>query len=219
MKKEFHIFAGHFGSGKTELAINFAVKQANLGEKVSIVDFDTVNPYFRTNDAKAILESHKIQVIASEFACSNIDMPTVPAEIMRVFNDESNIVILDVGGDDDGACALGVYREIIKRCKYRMYFVANMMRLVTRTADDLEEMYTSIEHASGLQFTDIINNTNLAKETDNTVLLSGQREIEKLAEKRHIDNIHQSGSYDVVKDLENAFIIDKFYMTKPWEMT
>lgn len=114
-EKRLHIFCGHFGSGKTEIAVNYALRCAREGKRVSIVDLDIVNPYFRTNDARKILEEHGIEVIAPEFANSNLDMPTVPGEIMKVFNAPEKTVIFDVGGDGDGAFALGRYREYFLR--------------------------------------------------------------------------------------------------------
>ncbi|MBQ8301850.1 MAG: P-loop NTPase [Clostridia bacterium] len=106
METRIHIFSGHFGSGKTEVALNFAMKLKEKGEKVTIVDLDIVNPYFRTNDAREILNKNGIKLIANDFASTNLDMPTVPLNLLSVFDDKESVVIFDVGGDDDGAFAL-----------------------------------------------------------------------------------------------------------------
>ena len=125
MEHRINIFSGHFGSGKTEVALNFAVKERIKGNEVVIVDFDIVNPYFRTNDARGILEKKGIKVIANAYASSNLDMPTVPLNILSVFDNPSSVVIFDVGGDDDGALALGQYKNYFDKLGYEMHFVVN----------------------------------------------------------------------------------------------
>ena len=108
------IVTGHFGSGKTEIALNLA---KNLVPSV-IVDMDTVNPYFRTADAAEEIRKSGVRVITPRYANTNVDMPTLPSEILSVFNTDENAV-LDVGGDDDGAYALGAYHNIL-RVKHRI---------------------------------------------------------------------------------------------------
>lgn len=186
MQHRIHIFCGHFGSGKTEVALNFAFEQAKKKEDVTIVDMDTVNPYFRTHDAKAALERQKIRVIASPFAGSNVDMPVVPAQVQGVFQNPSLTAILDVGGDEDGASALGVYAEQIQQEGYQMYFVVNTKRPLTQTCEELLTLSRQIERASKLKFTGIINNTNLGRLTEAQTLLSGYSEIKTLSKEMQI---------------------------------
>ena len=83
MYSRLNIFCGHFGSGKSEVSINYAIKLAGEGKKVTVIDMDNVNPFFRSTDAKEILEKHGIELIASEFVNSNLDMPTVPQETKK----------------------------------------------------------------------------------------------------------------------------------------
>ena len=97
----FYIFSGHFGSGKTEVALNFAIRLRQQGKKVNIVDLDIVNPYFRTADARGVLSDTGINLIASPFANSNVDLPTVPADLTRVFCETDTATVIDVGGDED----------------------------------------------------------------------------------------------------------------------
>jgi hypothetical protein len=137
--QKIHIFTGHYGSGKTEVALNFAIQAANKGEKVTIIDLDTVNPYFRTNDVKTLLQNHGISVIASEFASTNIDMPTVPATVLGVFETDGTI-IFDVGGDDDGAYALGQYLRFFEDTDYQMHLVINSRRPLTATSKEMVDM-------------------------------------------------------------------------------
>ena len=177
MPKRLNIFCGHYGSGKTEVSLNFAVKLANEGKKVSIVDMDIVNPYFRTADAKRILEEHGIELIASEFANSNLDIPTVPQEVKKCFYDTEREIVFDVGGDDDGAYALGQFNSFFQNEGYNMHFVVNTKRPLCSNSDELFEMARNIERASRLKFTDISNNTNVGKLTDSDTLLSDYDEI------------------------------------------
>ena len=221
MKERFHIFCGHFGSGKSEVSVNFAIKCANEGKKVSIVDLDIVNPYFRTNDAREILESYGIEVIAPLYANSNLDMPTVPGEIMKVFNNPERVVIFDVGGDEDGAFALGRYLEFFKKEDYRMYLVVNAKRPLTETKEEIFSMAAEIEKASRLKITDVINNTNIGKLTDKNILFSKDEEIKEAAKMLGVELSVYSGTKDTLKDIppeleEKKLIID-IKIKMPWE--
>ena len=158
--KRINIFVGHYGSGKTELAVNFAIKnKADL-----IADLDTVNPYFRTNDAKEILEKAGIRVVAPYYAGTNVDLPSLPPEVYAAFTDNKTAV-LDIGGDDDGAYVLGRFKEYITEENSEVYFVINVLRPETDSAEKIIEMIKAIEYASRLKVTYLINNTNLMGET------------------------------------------------------
>ena len=221
MKERLHIFCGHFGSGKSEVAVNFAVKHAQKGEKVSIVDLDIVNPYFRTNDARKVLEEHGIEVIAPEFANSNLDMPTVPADIMKVFNNPEKFVVFDVGGDEDGAFALGRYLESFKKEAHRVYLVVNAKRPLTETDEEIAEMAREIEKASRLKITDVINNTNIGKDTDSDILLASEETVLKAAEKLGVEVSLYSGTENTLKGLPENLESKKFQIDiqikMPWE--
>lgn len=222
MNNRIHIFSGHFGSGKTEVALNFAIKQRNKGKKVTIVDFDIVNPYFRTNDARGILEESGIKVVANRYASSNLDMPTVPLDIMSVFDDNESVAVFDVGGDDDGALALGQYRQHFNRLGYEMHFVVNTKRPLTQCADELLEIARRIEVASGLKFTDIYNNTNLSSATDESTLFSNYAELERLSQNMGILIKRNCGVNMALRNIpgelsDTAFKMD-IYIPKPWEV-
>ncbi len=158
------ILCGHYGSGKTNLAVNLAAALAEKGEKTVLVDLDIVNPYFRAADNRAELEAAGVRCIIPPFANSNVDIPTLPPDIQSVFIGEEK-VILDVGGDKDGAAALGVFRASILRCGYDMLGVCNMYRPLTQNAADTIENLSEIERQCGLAFTALVNNSNLGEET------------------------------------------------------
>ena len=180
--KRLTLFAGHYGSGKTNIAVNYALTLAKEGKQVVIGDLDIVNPYFRTADSKKVLEDAGVKLISPQFANSNVDLPALPAEAYRLVEDKSIYGIMDIGGDDRGAYALGRYVPAIKaENNYRMVFVANSYRPLTRTPEDALEVMREIEAACGLAFTDIINNANLGPETTPETVLDSLPYMEKLS--------------------------------------
>ncbi len=221
MYSRLNIFCGHFGSGKSEVSINYAIKLAGEGKKVTVIDMDNVNPFFRSTDAKEILEKHGIELIASEFVNSNLDMPTVPQETKKVFCDTSRTVIFDVGGDDDGAYILGQFNSYFMQENYSMTFVVSTKRPLTKTSDELYDMAQRIEYASRLKFTGIANNTNLGSLTDSDTLLSDYSEIKKLSEKMSVPICMQCGTPKALEKLPAELQKNKFpmkiYIKKPWE--
>lgn len=215
--KEIHIFTGHYGSGKTEIAINFALAKKKEFSEVSIIDIDTVNPYFRTNDLKDFLEKNGINVIAGKFASTNVDMPIVPADVLSAFDKENGCFIFDVGGDDEGAYALGRYSQHFCKSGYNMHFVVNMKRLLTSSAEELFKMSQDIERASRLKITDIFNNTNISHMTDNKTLLSAEDELKRLEDMLGIKVARHCGTKDALQniDTDKAFLMN-IYLKMPF---
>ena len=165
-QKRLTLFAGHYGSGKTNIAVNYALCLANEGKPVCIADLDIVNPYFRTADSKRELEKAGVTLISPQFANTNVDLPALPAEAYRLVEDKSIYGIMDIGGVDRGAYALGRYVPFMKEeNNYRMAFVANCYRPLTRTPEEALEVMREIEAACKLEFTCIVNNSNLGTET------------------------------------------------------
>ncbi|HZK22434.1 MAG TPA: hypothetical protein VFC76_09235 [Oscillospiraceae bacterium] len=164
--KRVTVFAGHYGSGKTNIAINYALFLKRSGFNVSIADLDIVNPYFRTKDGESILKENAVKLITSKYAGSNIDLPSLPAEINSLIDNKEAHAVMDVGGDDRGALALGRYAEEIKReNNYEMLFVINKYRPLTADAKGANEIKKEIEKAGKLPFTAIVNNSNIGEDT------------------------------------------------------
>ncbi|MBQ2944050.1 MAG: hypothetical protein IJD93_05115 [Ruminococcus sp.] len=165
MIKDFRritVFAGHYGSGKTNIAVNYsALIREATGKKVALADLDIVNPYYRAKDSTDRLEKLGIRMISSPFANSNVDLPALPSEAYSIIDDEETFAVCDVGGDDRGAYALGRYREGIVKGDYEMLMVVNMYRPLTRTVEEVLEMKAEIEAAAGIPFTGIVNNSNI----------------------------------------------------------
>lgn len=165
-RKRITLFAGHYGSGKTNAAVNYAFALKNEGLEVTVADLDTVNPYFRAKDSEKELKESGISLIASEFANSNVDLPALPAEMYNVVFDKSRYAVLDIGGDDRGAFALGRYTpSILEENDYDMFFVINCYRPLSSNPADTVEIMREIEAASGIPFNGIVNNSNLGPET------------------------------------------------------
>lgn len=160
--KRITLLCGHYGSGKTNVALNMAYEIRKNYEKVAIADLDIVNPYFRTKDSAKELEEKGIRLIVSEYAGTNVDIPAMPAEMYSLTADKSLRAVIDVGGDDRGALALGrLVPEIIRENDYEMLLVINKFRPLTPDAQSTLEVMLEIEQAAGLKFTGIVNNSNL----------------------------------------------------------
>ena len=180
--KRLTLFAGHYGSGKTNIAVNYALLLASEGKKVCIADLDIVNPYFRTKDSAAVLEAAGVDLISPQYANTNVDLPALPAASYRLVQDKKSYGIMDIGGDDRGAYALGRFvPSILEENDYRMIFVANASRPLTRTPEDAMEVMGEIEAACGLKFTDLINNTNLGSETTAETVLAAENYMQELS--------------------------------------
>lgn len=177
------LFSGHYGSGKTNLAAEYALHLAKQGIATSIADLDIVNPYFRAKDARDALERAGVRFISSPYANSNVDTPALPAESYSIIHDRSRHAVVDVGGDDRGALALGRYaRSIREEGDYAMYLVANFYRPLTRSAAALDEVRREIETACALRFTAIVNNSNLGKSTTPQSVAATDRIAKEAAE-------------------------------------
>ena len=180
--KRVTLFAGHYGSGKTNIAVSYALLLAREGKKTAIADLDIVNPYFRTKDSASDLAAAGVDLISPQFANTNVDLPALPAEAYRLVEDKSIFAVMDVGGDDRGAYALGRYAPfILEEEDYCMAFVANPCRPLTRTPEEALEVMREIETAGGVPFTAIVNNANLAHETTPETVLAAIPYMERLS--------------------------------------
>ena len=182
--KRIVLFSGHYGSGKTNIAVNLAFQLKKCCDRVSIADIDIVNPYFRSEDSRRELEAAGIKLIASPFANSNVDVPALPQEVYSIVHDRGQQAIVDVGGDDRGALALGRWRDaILEEDNYEMLLVVNRFRPLTRDADSTIEVMREIELASKMPFTAVVNNSNLGNETTAQDILASQAYAQEICEK------------------------------------
>lgn len=166
--KKIIVVTGHFGSGKTNFSVALALQLAERGEKVTVVDFDLVNPYFRTADFKDVFARRGITLRAPDYANTNVDIPSVQFDLGGLAAEDGHLII-DVGGDEDGAVALGRYAHVLNSYaetnELDMLGVVSFRRYLTRSAEDAEAYLRGIERTSRMKLTHLVNNTNLGMET------------------------------------------------------
>lgn len=200
--KRISIFAGHYGSGKTNIAVNFAIQMKKDGLNVKIADLDIVNPYFRTKDSAEELAQAGVELISPAFANTNVDLPALPQEIYGLVQNKNFYAVFDVGGDDRGAYALGRYTPyILEENNYEMYFVVNFYRPLTTSVQEAYEIMQEIQAVSKIPFTAIINNSNLANETTAEDILNTQQEAEKLSRMANIPVVMTTVREDILSSL------------------
>lgn len=172
--KKITVITGHYGSGKTNFSAAFALELAKSGQPVTVVDFDLVNPYFRTADFEKEFAENGIKLIAPEYANTNVDIPSIQFDLGGLAASEGYIII-DVGGDDDGAVALGRFANVLNSYaetnELDMLAVVSFRRYLTRTATEAETYLRGIERASRMKLTGLVNNTNLGTETTTDMIL------------------------------------------------
>ena len=219
--KRINIFTGHFGSGKTEVAVNYAFALSERYDRVAIVDLDIVNPFFRTADARQELEGRGIKTVLPLFANTNVDVPALSPEINMLFEKKEYRVVLDVGGDDLGAKAVSRYKDEIIADDYELLFVVNTRRPMTDTPGKIAEMICEIEGSSRIAVTGLVNNTNLLGSTTCDDILKGHEMVCEISDKLGIPVKFISGLDSAVSGLKGKTGIEVLVMHKyirlPWE--
>lgn len=208
--KKITVFAGHYGSGKTNLAVNFALALRNEGASVAVCDLDIVNPYFRTKDSETLLSEKGIHLISSEYANSNVDIPSFPAEAYSMFSGSGIRYVADLGGDDRGAYALGRFSEVLKeQGEYDMLLVLNKYRPDTRDTESALEIVSEIEAACHVKFTGVVNNSNLGRATTAEHVISTTEFADEVAKKLGVPMVMTSFVRSLGNlDVPNPFPID-----------
>lgn len=217
--KRVTIFAGHYGSGKTNIAVSYALSLAKEGKDVTIADLDIVNPYYRTKDSSEILEKNGIDLISSPYANTNVDVPALPSEAYRVTDDLSRYAVIDVGGDDRGALAMGRYSpKLLEENNFDMLAVINCFRPLTSDALSTVEVMREVELACKMPFTGIINNSNLGRDTTEETVLSSLAYAEEVSRITGLPIVMTSvleELYPGLKDkIPNAFPINIYVKAK-----
>lgn len=168
LRKKIIVICGHYGSGKTSIAVNLAMnlRRNSTADKIALVDLDVVNPYFRSADSIKELEQLGIRCIVPQFANTNVDVPAVPPEIYSIF-DESNDTraVIDVGGDAAGAIVLGMFADKIKEYNYEMVYVVNKYRPMIADVELAVSLARAIEENAKLNITSLINNSHVGEFT------------------------------------------------------
>ncbi len=208
--KRITLLCGHYGSGKTNVAVNMAFDLKDSYDKVAVADLDIVNPYFRSKDSSEDFKKRDIRLIVSDYANTNLDIPALPQDMYAITDDKSLKCVLDIGGDDRGALALGrLAPKIVEENDYEMFMVINKFRPLTPDALSTLEVMREIEYAGGIRFTGLINNSNLGNETTSEEVIKSMeyaRELERISGVKLKLTTCKTDLYDDLKDkIENLF--------------
>ena len=221
--KRIRLFIGHYGSGKSEVSINYVTTLRKQVEgEVALADLDVVNVYFRTREKKDLMKELGITPIDSSIETTTLDVPAVSAEIMRPLHDKSVNYVIDVGGDNVGGRVVGRFAKQFEQDDYDMFYVVNANREKTQTAQEILGYIDAIESTSKLKVTGLINNTHMLKETTVEDILKGQEVARGVSRIRNIPIKYISCLETLVdklpKDLEGDILPMKLYLREEWMM-
>jgi len=212
------LVTGHYGTGKTEFSVNLALALAAEGERVSLADLDIVNPYFRSRERRPLLEEAGVRLIATSQACTDADVPSLPAELLSILEDRSRRGVLDVGGDPSGARVLARWRPKLLEEDYQLLYIVNANRPEVRTAERAAAYLRGIEAVAGLKCTGLVNNTHLCGETTPEEVRKGAALAEEVSQAVGVPvvcHMAEARFADQLRDLP-LFPIE-IRMKKPWE--
>lgn len=213
--KRVTIFSGHYGSGKTNLAVNYAMMLRDMDYKVSIADLDIVNPYFRTKDSEELFSKNDIELVSLPFANTGVDLPSLPSAAYGLFDRKDRQVIIDLGGDDRGALALGRFVPRLKEDNdYEMVFTVNFYRPLTTTVEEAYEVFKEIEYAAKLKFTKIVNNSNLGEETTADDVIRTVEMTERLAEMTNTEVMYTAVKESIADEVSKVIGNNKVFRLK-----
>lgn len=220
--KRVTIFIGNYGSGKTEVAVNFALALAGKKSNVSIVDLDVVNPYFRCREAGETLEAAGVETVFPKGEYTWADLPIILPEVKGVLENKDRWVVLDAGGDDVGARVLASLSDSLDISECEVLFVLNISRPFTDHAEGAIKMIEEVGAAGGLPVTGLVINPHLTNETTPEVVYRGVEMAEAVSKKTNIPVRFLSATRDVIKDLDIALISHLILpmerqMLPPWE--
>jgi len=219
--KRIRLIVGHYGSGKTEFAVNYTMKLAELGRKTAIADMDIVNPYFRSREKAKMMEDAGVRVISGARGhAANLALPMMTAEVQAPLQDESYDLVLDIGGDAAGATAAAQYKRYFKDGNYDMFCVINRYRTETSTVEGCMYQIKTIEATLGAKVTGLINTTHMLRETSVEDVMYGQELVEKVSNELDIPVRYVVALEEVAKDLpetvEGEIFPIQMYMRPEW---
>ena len=214
------IITGHYGTGKTEFAVNLALAMAGEGTSVILADLDIVNPYFRSRERRSLLEEAGVRLISSSQACSDADVPALPAELLTILEDRSLRGVLDIGGDPVGARVLARFQPKIVQEDYQLIYVLNANRPEVRTVESAIAYLRGIEATTGLACTGIVNNTHLCGETTEDEIRKGAALAAEVSKETGIPvlcHVAEEKFVSALSDLPETVFPITIKMKKPWE--
>ena len=213
--KKINIITGHYGSGKTNVSVNMALDLAAKGEKVTVVDLDILILFFRPADFKELFGKYNISLTVPTYANSNLDIPALGFD-MNGIADRDGYIIIDVGGDDEGAKALGRYRKVFEKYDTQMLYVINRCRYLTKEPEEALQLMYEIENASGMKCDGIINNTNLGSETDSNIIHGSVDYADRVCRAAGLPLSAVTAKAEFLDGIDKAYPV-KVYVKKLWE--
>jgi len=212
------IVTGHYGAGKTEFSVNLALALAGEGARVSLADLDIVNPYFRCRERRPLLDRAGVQLIASSQACTDADVPSLPAELLSILEDRAARGVLDIGGDPSGARVLARWRPKIIQEDFQVLYIVNANRPEVRTAESAIGCLRGIEAVTGLPCTGLVNNTHLCRETTAEEIRKGAALAEDVSRLTGIPVVCHTAERRFLEQLRELPLFPiEIQMKKPWE--
>jgi len=201
------VLVGHFGSGKTEIALNMAMDLASQSIPVTMADLDVVKPYFRTRSARAMLTESGIDLLAPEGPNIHADLPIIVPQIRSNLRHSDRRLIIDIGGDEVGARVLGSLSDVVPRAETECLLVLNFSRPSTPDPAAAVDMARQIEAVGRLPVTGLISNTHLMDETTLEVVLDGLRNAHKTADQLGIPVVATAVGEDLANELRTVIEI------------
>ena len=192
LRKKIIVICGHYGSGKTSIAVNLTMnlRRESSAERIALVDLDLVNPFFRSADNVKELEQFGVKCIIPHFANTNVDAPSIPPEMYSVFDDSKDTrAVIDVGGDAAGAGVLGMFAKKIKDYNHEMIYVVNKYRPLIADVDAAVNMARAIEEKSRLKITSVINNSHVGEFTTEPDILVTFDYARKISEELNVPRL------------------------------
>lgn len=227
--KKMYVMIGNYGSGKTELALNFAFRAAEKGERTELLDLDMVNTYFRLTEPGRMTRMKEIRVVSPNFSNSGVETLSLPAEVQSAFAMDWDTVVFDVGGDAVGSTALGRYHQDFMELEdgaLQVLNVINTRRPLAGTVEKIIHLQEEMQLHSRLQITGMVNNTNLATMTGPDDLRDGYELIKKVSEITGVPVLYTSGKKEMLdiflaeghdpKYIGTPIAIDT-YMARDWD--
>lgn len=196
--KKMYVLIGNYGSGKSELALNFAFKAAARGERTELLDLDMVNTYFRLTERGKMTRMKEIRLVSPNYSCSGVETLSLPAEVASAFAMDWDTVVFDVGGDAVGSTALGRYHQdfmdmLDEGGELEVLNVVNTRRPLAGTVEKILHLQEDMQVHSRLKISGMINNTNLATATTEADLRDGYKIIKEVSEMSGVPVLYTSG--------------------------